>query len=209
MAPPRVNYYCAFAWNGHGEFSQTGAHQFRLAAPGSDVLEFTIAFAPASIRAARTSRAETRPRLGAHQERAAAPKPRDGVYPAIETAPYTPLIDPEVMRRTLDSVKADWEWPSTWGWDYPVLAMCAARLGDASGAIDGLLMPMPKNTYLPNGHNLQIPSFLPLYLPGNGGLLSAVAMMAAGWDGGPARHAPGFPDDGTWVVQTEGLAPFP
>jgi len=70
MAPPRVNYYCAFAWNGHGEFSQTGAHQFRLAAPGSDVLEFTIAFAPASIRAARTSRAGTRPRLGAHQERA-------------------------------------------------------------------------------------------------------------------------------------------
>ena len=157
----------------------------------------------------------------------AAPKPRDGVYPAIETAPYTqrndhpsmlmalgfvpqtPLIDPEVMRRTLDSVKADWEWPSTWGWDYPVLAMCAARLGDPSGAIDGLLMPMPKNTYLPNGHNLQIPSFLPLYLPGNGGLLSAVAMMAAGWDGGPDHPAPGFPNDGTWVVQAEGLAPMP
>ncbi|HEY0736911.1 MAG TPA: hypothetical protein VGD69_18475 [Herpetosiphonaceae bacterium] len=156
-----------------------------------------------------------------------APIPRDGIYPAIETAPYTirtdhpsmlmalgflpqtPLIDPEIMRRTLESVRQDWDWPSTWGWDYPVLAMCAARLGDASGAIDGLLMPMPKNTYLPNGHNMQVPSRLPLYLPGNGGLLAAVALMVAGWDGGPARAAPGFPDDGTWVVQAEGLAPLP
>ena len=87
--------------------------------------------------------------------------------------------------------------------------MCAARLEDPSGAVDGLLLPMPKNTYLQNGHNLQIPSFLPLYLPGNGGLLSAVALLAAGWDGAPARPAPGFPDDGTWVVQAEGLVPLP
>jgi hypothetical protein len=39
---------------------------------------------------------------------------------------------------------------------------------------------------------------LPLYLPGNGGLLSAVAMMTAGWDGCPDRPAPGFPDNGKW-----------
>jgi hypothetical protein len=157
----------------------------------------------------------------------AKPLARDGVYPAIETEPYTirndhpsmlmalgfvpqtPLIDPQMMRRTLEQVKQGWDWQSTWGWDYPVLAMCAARLGDPSGAVDGLLLPMPKNTYLPNGHNLQIPSFLSLYLPGNGGLLSAVALMAAGWDGAPARPAPGFPDDGTWVVLVEGLTPLP
>jgi hypothetical protein len=30
-------------------------------------------------------------------------------------------------------------------------------------------------------------------------------MMAAGWDGGPEMPAPGFPDDGTWVVKYEGL----
>jgi hypothetical protein len=176
-----------------------------------------------------------RERLGLEREPAwervknglAAPQPRDEVYSAIETEPYTmrndhpsllmalgfvpqtPLIDPEIMRRTLESVKADWDWPSTWGWDYPVLAMCAARLGDSAGAVDGLLMPMPKNTFLPNGHNMQIPVFVPLYLPANGGLLAAVAMMAAGWDGGPDRQAPGFPDDGTWVVRAEGLAPLP
>jgi hypothetical protein len=29
--------------------------------------------------------------------------------------------------------------------------------------------------------------------------------MAAGWDGGPDKPAPGFPADGSWVVQWEGL----
>ncbi|MCW3099941.1 MAG: hypothetical protein JWL77_5559 [Chthonomonadaceae bacterium] len=66
-----------------------------------------------------------------------------------------------------------------------------------------------KNTYLPNGHNFQMASILPIYLPGNGGLLYAVAMMAAGWDGAPKRHAPGFPDDGSWTVQWEGLQQTP
>ncbi len=39
------------------------------------------------------------------------------------------------------------------GWDYPMMAMCAARLGELALAVDALLMDMPKNTYLPNGHN--------------------------------------------------------
>lgn len=41
--------------------------------------------------------------------------------------PPTPLIDPQIMRWRLQSVKEGWDWPSTWVWDYPVLAMCAAR----------------------------------------------------------------------------------
>ena len=47
------------------------------------------------------------------------------------------------------------------------------------------------------------------YLPGNGGLLYAVALMAAGWDDAPERNAPGFPDDGDWAVQWEGLLAAP
>jgi len=47
------------------------------------------------------------------------------------------------------------------------------------------------------------------YLPGNAGLLYAVAMMAAGWDGAPDPHAPGFPDDGSWNVRYEGLKTAP
>lgn len=51
-------------------------------------------------------------------------------------------------------------------------------------------------------------NFLPIYLPGNGGLLAAVALMAAGWDSAQ-RSAPGFPDDGTWNLEHEGFSPWP
>lgn len=117
-------------------------------------------------------------------------------------------VDPATMRRTLDWILAHWSWPDTWGWDYPLAAMCAARLGQPERAIDVLLMETPKNVYRPNGHNYQRPG-LGVYLPGNGGLLAAVAMMAAGWDGAPERHAPGFPDDGSWTVRSEGLRRMP
>jgi hypothetical protein len=119
-----------------------------------------------------------------------------------------PRIDPPTMRRTLDWVWDNWKWDDTWGWDYPLVAMCAARVGEPARAVDALLIDTPKNTYRLNGHNYQRPG-LSVYLPGNGGLLTAVAMMAAGWDGGPAKHAPGFPDDGTWQILFERLKSLP
>ena len=33
--------------------------------------------------------------------------------------------------------------------------------------------------------------------------------MAAGWDGAPEGHAPGFPADGRWQVRWEGLRRMP
>jgi hypothetical protein len=155
----------------------------------------------------------------------APPLVRDGIYAAIETPPYTvlhdhpsmlcalgvlprtDLIDEATMRRTLDHVWQGWDWPTTWGWDYPVIAMTAARVGQPERAIDALFLDTPKNRYLANGHNYQRRN-LPLYLPGNGGLLYATALMAAGWDGGPARSAPGFPTNG-WSVRHEGLRRAP
>lgn len=153
----------------------------------------------------------------------AKPTIRDGVYAAIETAPYTiredhpsmlaafgmlpdvSLIDRKVMDRTLTSVLDDWDWQSTWGWDCPMAAMTAARLGRSEDAVALLLRDTPKNGYLPSGHCWQ-EDRLPVYLPANGGLLYAVAMMAAGWDGAdPSQHAPGFPADGSWEVRWEGL----
>ncbi|MFF1827843.1 hypothetical protein [Paenarthrobacter sp. NPDC058040] len=152
------------------------------------------------------------------------PHVAEGVYAAIDVEPFTirtdhpsmlcalgvlpqtDLIDPAIMRTTLADVLADWDWGSTWGWDYPVMAMTAARLEDPEAAVDALLLGAGKNTVLPNGHNRQTDS-LPLYLPGNGGLLAAVALMAAGWDNGPDRHAPGFPAD--WNVAWEGLVRAP
>jgi hypothetical protein len=119
-----------------------------------------------------------------------------------------PGVDPATMRRSFDWIWDNWSWPDTWGWDYPMLAMCAARLGMPERAVDALLLHTPKNHYRANGHNHQRPG-LTIYLPGNGGLLTAVAMMAAGWDGAPERHAPGFPHDGRWSVRWEGLRPLP
>jgi len=117
-------------------------------------------------------------------------------------------IDRGVMDRTVSWIWEHWNWPTTWGWDYPMLAMTAARLGRPELAVDALLLDTPKNVYRANGHNYQRPG-LAIYLPGNGALLYATAMMAAGWDGGPDRHAPGFPANGRWVVKWEGLRRAP
>src|SRR5690606_10920333 len=115
-----------------------------------------------------------------------------------------------IMMATLERVWRDWQLERMWGWDFPMMAMTAARLGRPDLAVEALLCDSPKNTYLPNGHNRQGPrKDLPLYLPGNGGLLTAVAMMAAGWDGGPKVEAPGFPKDGRWRVRVEGIRPMP
>ena len=154
-----------------------------------------------------------------------APLPvREGVYLAHENCPQTyternhdhpsmlgalgvlpgDLVYPETMRRTLSKVMKEWKWDQTWGWDYPMTAMTATRLGEPNTAVDALLMRTEKNRYLPNGHNWQRPN-LPCYLPGNGGLLYAIAMMAGGWHGAPPRTAPGFPNDGTWEVHAEGF----
>jgi hypothetical protein len=144
----------------------------------------------------------------------------DGTYAAIATPPFivredhpsmlmalgwlpdTGLIDESVMSATLDSVWEQWDLQSSWGWDYPVMAMTAARLGDLSRAFDALLLPSPKNVFLPNGHNPQMPGFLTLYLPANGGLLAAVAHIAAAIDGG-TELPPG------WSLTVEGMGVLP
>jgi hypothetical protein len=147
---------------------------------------------------------------------------KDGVYLAHENCPQTfterntdhpsmlgalgilpgEMVDRETMRRTLQKVMKEWKWEDTWGWDYPMTAMTAARLGETATAIDALLLNTPKNHYATNGHNYQRPN-LPLYLPGNGGLLYAIALMANGWKGAPKKNAPGFPAD--WKVKVEGF----
>ncbi|MBR1932223.1 MAG: glycoside hydrolase family 88 protein [Prevotella sp.] len=130
-------------------------------------------------------------------------------HPAVLGAcgllPRVPLYNIEAMRNTLDWVMQNWNWQTTWGWDYGMVAMTAARLGKPEVALQALLIDTQKNTYLKNGHNFQTPDRLRLYLPGNGALLTAVAMMCAGWDGCALPHNPGFPQDGTWNVRWEGL----
>jgi hypothetical protein len=113
-------------------------------------------------------------------------------------------VDAGTMRRTVHRVMETWKWEDTWGWDYPMMAMAAARTGEPDLAIKALLLDVEKNRYHPNGHNYQRPK-LTAYLPGNGGLLSALAMMANGWTETGEQMAPGFPQDGRWKVKHEGL----
>jgi hypothetical protein len=142
---------------------------------------------------------------------------KDGLYLAHENCPQTfternrdhpsmlaalgvlpgAMADRETMRRTLHKVIEVWRWPDTWGWDYPMIATTAARLGEPKLAVDALLLDTPKNVWRTNGHQYQRPN-LPLYLPGNGGMLAATAMMAAAWNGFPAE----------WKVRWEGLKPL-
>ena len=132
-------------------------------------------------------------------------------------------VERATMERTLDAVLETWDWETKiWGWDYPMIAMTAARLGRPETAVEILLREGPNNKYLPNGHCPQRSDEamaknpkpgarkreIAVYLPANGAFLSAVAMMSAGWDGN-TNSAPGFPKDGKWKVRAEGLHPLP
>lgn len=129
------------------------------------------------------------------------------VLGAVGILPQNKLLRADYMKNTLNWIWDNWNWGKTWGWDYPMTAMSAARLGEPEKAVGALLMDKRTNTYLLNGHNYQ-DTRLRVYLPGNGGLLTAVAMMCAGWDGNEVE-TPGFPKDGTWNVVWEDLAPMP
>ena len=117
-------------------------------------------------------------------------------------------VDIETFRRTFHRVLETWQMDRIWGWDYPMLAMAAARLGEPEKAIDLLCTTAHKFKF--DEHGLADMYPFP-YFPANGGLLTAVAMMCAGWDGlpkgvpGSTGESPGFPKDGSWVVRYEGF----
>lgn len=129
--------------------------------------------------------------------------------------------DPQVMRETLQAVQAHWDLRQTWGWDYPMIAMTAARLGAPEQAVSWLFADAANNRFGPTGLTPRVElaadgtgpdgpgtkRVAAIYAPSNGSLLLAVGMMAAGWDGstGPA---PGFPRKG-WRVRAEGIRAVP
>jgi len=143
-------------------------------------------------------------------------------------------VDKATMRRTIDRMKRDWDLRQTWGWDYPMMAMTATRLGAPEEAVGWLFFDAKNNKFGTSGMTPRVhldahaAAFVPTatgagaqagpgqdgpgyqraaetYFPSNGGLLLAVALMAGGWDG-QAGTAPGFPKTG-WKVRSEGLLP--
>ena len=129
------------------------------------------------------------------------------VLGALGMLPLTPMVDTTIMRNTFNWIWQNWNWSKTWGWDFPMTAMTATRLNMPEKAIQALLMDVPTNTYLTNGHNYQ-DQRLTIYLPGNGGLLTAIAMMCGGFDSNKKIN-PGIPDNGEWKVRSEGLHEMP
>lgn len=144
-------------------------------------------------------------------------------------------VDAATMRRTLDRVKSDWDLRQTWGWDYGMIAMTAARLKAPEEAIDWLFFTAKNNQFGSSGMTPRIHldaaamMFVPkatgagtsqpadgpdgrgysraaeTYFPSNGALLLAVGLMAGGWDG-EKSPTPGFPKTG-WKVTAEGMLP--
>ncbi|KAK0331250.1 hypothetical protein LTR94_029666, partial [Friedmanniomyces endolithicus] len=144
-------------------------------------------------------------------------------------------IDLETMRRTFEAVEETWDVRQTWGWDFPMMAMTAARLGEPEKAVKWLFADLKNNQWGPTGMTPRVhldehaDELVPIsagaggvemavnpdgpgyrraaetYFPSNGSLLMAVGLMAAGWDGSTGP-APGFPKEG-WRVRVEGLTP--
>ena len=129
---------------------------------------------------------------------------REGVYLAHENCPQTYTernrdhpsmlaacgvlpgdgVERETMRRTLAKVMKEWQWDETWGWDYPMTAMTAARLGEGGTAVRALLWrrrrtaPAERDT---TAANL-------LLTAGNGGC-SRRGLDRPGWKCATSTHA--------------------
>ncbi|PTX91051.1 hypothetical protein [Opitutus sp. ER46] len=130
---------------------------------------------------------------------------------ALGFMPKVDVVDLETLRRTFHEVNrrngVD-HWSS---WQVGQAALTAARLGEPETAVHIVTMKTPTNRFMNAGHvrRPKEPAGCPAYLPVNASVLLAVGLMAAGWDGAPDVAAPGFPQDGKWVVKAEGLNKMP
>lgn len=120
-----------------------------------------------------------------------------GIYGLL---PPTPGFNLTIMQNTAAKIAEVWDFPYSYGWDFPMLAMNSARLGNKEQAIGYLLDSSFQfdDVGMPIG-GTRVPT---PYFPGGSSLLLAVAMLASGWDGTPG---PQFPEG--WKVSVEGFSP--
>jgi hypothetical protein len=125
--------------------------------------------------------------------------------------PKVSIVDEDIVRNTFHEVTRRNGMNSWVSWAMGQGALTAARLGEGQTAVAILTNETGKARFMNNGHvrRPKEPDGCPAYLPVNASLLDAVGLMAAGWDGAPQINAPGFPQDGTWTVKSEGLNRMP
>ncbi|KAH6633007.1 Six-hairpin glycosidase-like protein [Boeremia exigua] len=112
--------------------------------------------------------------------------------------PPDPRFNETVFNNTFDKVHETWNFPFSYGWDFPLLAISEARRGDAERAVSWLLDENNRVDELgmPEG-GTRVPT---PYFPSAAGLLLAVGMMSGGWDG---REGGVWPVG--WEVEAEGF----
>lgn len=105
-----------------------------------------------------------------------------------------------IMDQTVDRVYETWNFTYSYGWDFPLLSMNSARMGNINQSVAWLLdedFGFDDAGYPIGGTRVPTP-----YFPGSASLLWAVALLAGGWDGSVGPH---FPED--WTVEVEGFSP--
>jgi hypothetical protein len=119
--------------------------------------------------------------------------------------PDTPAVDLLTALRTADKVWEIWGDTKIRGWGRPVLAINSARIGNPNRAIYHLTAydywKFDDAGFAIRGGDGGTP---PPFMPGNAGFLLAIAYCVAGWQGAEVE-TPGFPQDGSWVVDHEGI----
>ncbi|PYI24013.1 hypothetical protein BO99DRAFT_322326 [Aspergillus violaceofuscus CBS 115571] len=113
--------------------------------------------------------------------------------------PPTTGVNVSVVNATMDRIAQTWNFSKSYGWDFPMLAMTAVRLGNVDEAISYLLHPNFQFDDVGNPVGTVVPT---PYFPASSSLLLAVAMMAGGWDGDEGMHFPR-----SWKAKVESLAP--
>lgn len=115
-----------------------------------------------------------------------------GIYGMI---PPTEMVNRKTAHDSLVKIWEVWNKDRIWGWDFPWIAMCASRVNEPEIAVEAMLS-LDMDEIGASGRG-SYP-----YLPANGAVLYAAAMMVLGRDG---EKAPGFPKDGKWDVKCENI----